>query len=80
LFFLSVFFLSTGSGGGGTMLKKETAASMEDVRINKSLQLNVVVQVVCGAEHTLCINMGGHVYAWGENSDGQLGMGDNEDR
>ena len=53
---------------------------MEDVRINKSLQLNVVVQVVCGAEHTLCINMGGLVYAWGENSDGQLGMGDNEDR
>jgi alpha-tubulin suppressor-like RCC1 family protein len=50
------------------------------VRLNKSLRSNLVVQISCGAEHTLCRNAGGKVYAWGENSDGQLGVGDYEDR
>ncbi|OQR84317.1 hypothetical protein ACHHYP_13549 [Achlya hypogyna] len=34
-----------------------------------------VFQVACGANHTLCTVVGGQVYAWGDNTYGQLGVG-----
>jgi len=35
-----------------------------------------VVMLSCGENHTLAMTIGGTVYAWGENSLGQLGLGD----
>ena len=34
-----------------------------------------VVEVSCGANHSLALSDGGLVYAWGENEHGQLGLG-----
>ncbi len=38
------------------------------------------VQVVCGQAHTLCVTATSHVYAWGSNSAGQLGVADGADK
>ena len=32
--------------------------------------------VACGRMHTVAITLGGHLYAWGGNAHGQLGLGD----
>ena len=32
--------------------------------------------VACGRMHTTAITLGGHLYAWGGNAHGQLGLGD----
>nr|XP_022329995.1 probable E3 ubiquitin-protein ligase HERC1 isoform X2 [Crassostrea virginica] len=34
-----------------------------------------IEDVVCGAEHTLVLNSDGDVWGWGNNSEGQLGLG-----
>lgn len=38
------------------------------------------LQVACGWHHTLCLTAQSHVFAWGANSEGQLGVGDLLDR
>ena len=42
----------------------------------KLLHGQMVTQVVCGANHTMCVTATSLVYAWGENASGQLGLGD----
>lgn len=49
-------------------------SSEEPVRILQ-LTSTCVQFVACGANHTLCMSVDGRVYAWGDNSFGQLGMG-----
>ena len=39
-----------------------------------------VVSVTCGENHNLVMTIGGNVFAWGENSHGQLGLGDTTNR
>lgn len=39
-----------------------------------------VVKMACGAHHSLVLDAKGAVYAWGENTHGQLGLGDHKDR
>lgn len=46
----------------------------------KLLHGQMVTQIVCGANHTLCVTATSLVYAWGENSRGQLGLGDVRNR
>ena len=46
----------------------------------KLLHGQMVTQVVCGANHTMCVTATSLVYAWGENSSGQLGLGDVRNR
>lgn len=41
--------------------------------------LETIVQVSCGADHTLARGLSG-VWAWGNGSGGKLGMGDHTDR
>ena len=36
--------------------------------------------VAAGAMHSLVLTESGEVYAWGDNDDGQLGLGDREER
>jgi alpha-tubulin suppressor-like RCC1 family protein len=40
----------------------------------------LVLQVVCGRLHTICVTAQSQVYAWGHNSAGQLGLSDRRDR
>ncbi|XP_054166544.1 uncharacterized protein LOC128964011 [Oppia nitens] len=37
-----------------------------------------VTQISCGFEHCMALTTTGHVYAWGANSDGQVGAGDSD--
>lgn len=46
----------------------------------KLLHGQMVTQVVCGANHTLCVTATSLVFAWGDNSYGQLGLGDVRNR
>lgn len=46
----------------------------------KILSGQMVTQVVCGQDHTLCVTATSVVYAWGANHRGQLGLGDTTDR
>lgn len=39
----------------------------------------VVKSIACGAEFSLCITTNGHVYSWGKNNFGQLGLGHEND-
>uniref|UniRef100_A0A8C6HDX1 Uncharacterized protein n=1 Tax=Mus spicilegus TaxID=10103 RepID=A0A8C6HDX1_MUSSI len=36
-----------------------------------------IIQVSCGHYHSLALSEGGHVFSWGRNSEGQLGLGKN---
>ncbi|KAG6592710.1 E3 ubiquitin-protein ligase HERC4 [Phytophthora cinnamomi] len=49
-------------------------SSQEPVRVPQ-LTSTCVQFVACGANHTLCMSVDGRVYAWGDNTFGQLGMG-----
>jgi alpha-tubulin suppressor-like RCC1 family protein len=78
LFCFSIFFIfhfSLGlldqdrdDGGGGK--EDEMLISLENLSLDKSLRMSLVVQISCGAEHTICRTRGGRVYGWGENSEG----------
>jgi len=37
-------------------------------------------QVSCGSSHTIALTAQGHIYVWGMNEQGQLGLGDNINR
>jgi alpha-tubulin suppressor-like RCC1 family protein len=39
-----------------------------------------VISVVCGENHCLAMTVGGNVYSWGENGQGQLGLSDTTNR
>ncbi|KAK1931580.1 Ultraviolet-B receptor UVR8 [Phytophthora citrophthora] len=49
-------------------------SSQEPIRV-PHLTSTCVQLVACGANHTLCMSVDGRVYAWGDNSFGQIGMG-----
>lgn len=36
---------------------------------------STILQVACGSNHTMCMTAEGKVFAWGDNSCGQLGLG-----
>lgn len=46
----------------------------------KVLNGQMVAQVVCGKNHTLCVTATSVVFTWGRNNRGQLGLGDVRDR
>ncbi|KAG7387949.1 hypothetical protein PHYPSEUDO_013347 [Phytophthora pseudosyringae] len=39
-----------------------------------ALEQHMIIQVSCGAFHTLVTDLNGHVFAWGSNTRGQLGF------
>lgn len=41
----------------------------------KTLGTKVIVQIACGLKHSIALTNNGELYAWGSNSDGQLGLG-----
>lgn len=49
-------------------------------RLVAGLQGVVVAAVCCGAAHTLALTKSGKVFGWGDNKEGQLGLGDLKSR
>lgn len=45
-------------------------------RVVAQLKHRPVVSVACGENHSMVLTVGGNVYSWGDNSCGQLGVGD----
>ncbi|KAK3696531.1 hypothetical protein QZH41_015897 [Actinostola sp. cb2023] len=44
-------------------------------KIIKQLAKMMIVQLACGANHCIAMSRGGHLFSWGQNSNGQLGVG-----
>ncbi|XP_078065282.1 putative E3 ubiquitin-protein ligase HERC3 [Mustelus asterias] len=62
---------------------KETAANTEEFSITnpqllKSLCQKNIIQVACGSNHTMALSEDGELFAWGQNTYGQLGLGTQE--
>lgn len=65
---------NNGSGqvGDGTTIRKETAVR---VKIDVLTPLVGVIAIAAGGNHSLAVKSDGTVWAWGLNSNGQLGQG-----
>ena len=59
-------------------LLRDTTNAAEPIKFETSPWSRA--RIAAGGYHTLCVNAGGRVFAWGENYFGQLGVGDKEDR
>ncbi|KAK2490179.1 hypothetical protein MC885_007775, partial [Smutsia gigantea] len=49
--------------------------SIEHARFQCILQEKSIIQITCGDYHSLALSKGGELFAWGQNSYGQLGVG-----
>ncbi|XP_065763629.1 E3 ISG15--protein ligase HERC5 isoform X3 [Muntiacus reevesi] len=49
--------------------------SVEHARFQCILQEKTIIQITCGDYHSLALSKGGELFAWGQNLDGQLGVG-----
>lgn len=68
---------SSGQLGNGTT----TALNVPTIVLNRTnLDGSYIEQVIGGGYHTLALTGNGRVYAWGMNTEGQLGVGDNTNR
>jgi len=65
---------SYGSVGDGTEINPP--AHVPVLTALPDTQLTGVTKAAAGFLHTLALTEAGHVYAWGYNNDGQLGVGD----
>merc|ERR1712166_1043600 len=59
-------------------LLRDTVNAAEPIKFETSPWSRA--QIAAGGYHTLCVNAGGRVFAWGKNECGQLGVGDEEER
>ncbi|KAL7877120.1 hypothetical protein SRHO_G00037630 [Serrasalmus rhombeus] len=68
---------SWGGGGEGQLgITSPVAKSTKPGPVHVPSPLPIpVVQIACGNFHSLALTKGGEVYAWGQNSYGQLGLG-----
>ena len=68
-------------GRKGNELVKSTNTQWSPVRLEALKDVSVVnVNKGCSSAFALVMDDGGQVYAWGRNEDGQLGLGDTDDR
>ncbi|XP_078385990.1 putative E3 ubiquitin-protein ligase HERC4 [Cetorhinus maximus] len=76
-----ILFLSkAGTVFHSEVNSKETAAKTKEFSIMKpqllkSLSETNIIQVACGNHHSLALSKGGKLFAWGQNTYGQLGLG-----
>lgn len=66
-----------GQNTDGQLGDTTTTPKAAPAAVNQSgvLTGKLIIQVACGSAHTLALTSDGQVYAWGENSSGQLGDG-----
>ncbi len=54
--------------------------SSTKIHVPLQLRHRPVISVACGENHSLVMTVGGNVYGWGENTQGQLGLSDTTNR
>ncbi|XP_028968234.1 probable E3 ubiquitin-protein ligase HERC4 [Galendromus occidentalis] len=64
-----------GSNSKGQLGNGEGQESRLSPRFVKTLAPFTVVQIACGSNHCLALLNNGALYAWGDNGNGQLGIG-----
>ena len=64
-----------GQLGLGDTSDRHAPTPLKAFALMRALHSRVVVQVACGAEHSLAIDNSGALYAWGSGKAGQLGNG-----
>lgn len=57
----------------GELLKWGSSLHLEPVRVMELLHTQIV-DVVCGNDYTMALDIQGHVYIWGTNTSGKLGV------
>ncbi|XP_032623522.1 E3 ISG15--protein ligase HERC5-like isoform X2 [Chelonoidis abingdonii] len=50
-------------------------ANKSEMRLLKELRDKYIVQIACGDHHSMALSKGGELFIWGQNSHGQLGVG-----
>uniref|UniRef100_A0A8C5MLC3 HECT and RLD domain containing E3 ubiquitin protein ligase 3 n=1 Tax=Leptobrachium leishanense TaxID=445787 RepID=A0A8C5MLC3_9ANUR len=66
---------SWGAGNEGQLGHSSTEPSISVPRLIKKLSQQTIQQVSCGNQHCLALGDDGQLYSWGQNSHGQLGLG-----
>lgn len=73
----SVFTFGGNSKG---QLGNANLASDSNPYLIPQLRHRPIIAISCGENFTMCLTSGGSVYSWGDNSAGQLGVGDTTHR
>mmetsp|Transcript_6189 Transcript_6189/g.9333 ORF Transcript_6189/g.9333 Transcript_6189/m.9333 type:complete len:1082 (-) Transcript_6189:109-3354(-) len=71
--------LAWGGNRVGQLGDGQFTSSSEPKPISE-LRHRPITGIVCGHSHSIALTVGGDVYSWGENSQGQLGLGDRKNR
>ena len=69
-----------GDNDEGQLGVGDTEERLIPTLVTGQLQGKTAVYVAAGDNHTLCITADGSLFSWGDNSTGQLGVGDTENR
>ncbi|XP_055488491.1 probable E3 ubiquitin-protein ligase HERC3 [Leucoraja erinacea] len=75
-----LFVSATGSILQSQVNSKRCANNLRGITLSKpqlfrSLSESNIIQVTCGNNHSLALSKDGQVFAWGQNTFGQLGLG-----
>lgn len=67
-----------GDGRKGQLGHPNEPSQKQVPKLVKSLSSVHVVQIACGSAHTICVTDQGHLWSWGNASNGQTGHGDRQ--
>lgn len=65
-----------GLGASGQLGQGDSSLDVSKLPLRVPLGgASTVLHVACGSQHTMCVTAEGRVFAWGDNTCGQLGLG-----
>ncbi|XP_054634415.1 probable E3 ubiquitin-protein ligase HERC3 isoform X2 [Dunckerocampus dactyliophorus] len=67
-----------GAGEGGQLGLGTAEMAVRIPRLVKRLGDHSIVQVMCGNQHCIALSRDGQLFTWGQNTNGQLGLGKDE--
>ncbi|CCI45586.1 unnamed protein product [Albugo candida] len=58
----------------------KTPQLVKELALEKALHRTPIINIACGAKHSVALTSAGEVYTWGSGEDGRLGHGEMRDR